>query len=105
MAHCAEVDNSGIVKRVIAVMEEYPDKNGGTLSCEQWCEKTYGGTWKKTSYNTELGVHKKGGTPLRKNFAGIGFIYDNSLDAFISPKPSENWNLDKEKGIWIKPNG
>jgi|TARA_R100001460_G_scaffold95453_1_gene137610 hypothetical protein len=60
--------------------------------------------WKQTSYNTKGGVHKLGGTPFRKNFAGIGFTYDLQRDAFISPKPNFNsWTLNEETCLWEAP--
>ena len=59
--------------------------------------------WKQTSYNTIGGVHKLGGTPLRKNYAGIGFTYDEDRDAFISPKPYASWVLNEETCQWEAP--
>lgn len=98
MAHCAEIDNQGIVKRVIVVEENY-----GDLTCEQWCEKTYGGTWLKTSYNTRAGNHEQGGVPLRGNYAGVGYSYDGKLDAFLPPKPFKSWKVDKKTCTWKAP--
>ncbi len=110
MAHCAELDNQGIVLRVIVVNEMYDD-----LTCEQWCEKIYGGTWIKTSYNTKGNVHYEpsglkpdDGVPFRKNYAGMGSKYDFTLDAFIAPQPFPSWKLNKETCLWeapkVKPN-
>ena len=59
--------------------------------------------WKQTSYNTSGGVHKLGGTPLRKNHAGIGYTYDQSRDAFIAPKPFNSWILNEETCLWEAP--
>jgi hypothetical protein len=59
--------------------------------------------WKQTSYNTIGGVHINGGTPLRKNFAGIGFIYDEDRDAFIPPKPFNSWILNEDTCRWEAP--
>ena len=59
--------------------------------------------WKQTSYNTIGGVHKLGGTPLRKNHAGIGFTYDEDKDAFIPPKPFASWTLNEETCLWDSP--
>ena len=59
--------------------------------------------WKQTSYNTRGGVHKLGGTPLRKNYAGIGYIYDSQRDAFYSPKPFNSWTLNEETCLWEAP--
>jgi hypothetical protein len=59
--------------------------------------------WKQTSYNTYGGVHNNGGTPLRKNHAGIGYIYDEDRDAFISPKPFKSWILNETTCGWEAP--
>tara|TARA_R100000995_G_C3413930_1_gene90702 strand:+ start:247 stop:627 length:381 start_codon:yes stop_codon:yes gene_type:complete len=59
--------------------------------------------WKQTSYNTYGGEHKLGGTPFRKNFAGLGFKYDESLDAFIPPRPFTSWTLNEETCLWEAP--
>ena len=59
--------------------------------------------WKQTSYNTHGGVHSSGGTPLRKNHAGIGYTYDEDRDAFISPKPYNSWILNEDTCRWEAP--
>jgi hypothetical protein len=59
--------------------------------------------WKQTSYNTKAGVHTEGGTPLRKNHAGIGYTYDETRDAFIAPKPYNSWILNEDTCIWEAP--
>ena len=59
--------------------------------------------WKQTSYNTIGGVHKLDGTPLRKNYAGIGYTYDEDRDAFIPPKPYSSWILNEETCNWEAP--
>ena len=59
--------------------------------------------WKQTSYNTSGGVHKLGGTPLRKNHAGIGYTYDEDRDAFIAPKPYASWILNEDTCLWEAP--
>jgi len=59
--------------------------------------------WKQTSYNTHGGVHSSGGTPLRKNHAGIGYTYDETIDAFIPPKPFNSWILNEDTCIWNSP--
>jgi hypothetical protein len=61
------------------------------------------GQWIQTSYNTYGGVHKNGGTPLRKNYAGVGYTYDLVKDAFIPPKPFESWTLNDETCLWEAP--
>jgi hypothetical protein len=59
--------------------------------------------WKQTSYNTIGGVHNNGGTPLRKNHAGIGYTYDEDRDAFIPPKPFNSWILNEDTCLWEAP--
>jgi hypothetical protein len=59
--------------------------------------------WKQTSYNTHGGVHNNGGTPLRKNHAGIGYTYDEDRDAFIPPKPYASWTLNEDTCQWEAP--
>ena len=59
--------------------------------------------WKQTSYNTQGGVHKLGGTPLRKNFASKGYTYDEARDAFIAPKPLPSFILNETTCIWEAP--
>jgi hypothetical protein len=59
--------------------------------------------WKQTSYNTHGGVHSSGGTPLRKNHAGIGFTYDEDRDAFIPKKHFNSWILNEDTCLWEAP--
>jgi len=59
--------------------------------------------WKQTSYNTKGGVHSSGGTPLRKNHAGIGYTYDEDRDAFIPKKPYQSWILNETTCLWESP--
>jgi hypothetical protein len=61
------------------------------------------GEWIKTSYNTHGGQHTLGGTPLRKNYAGIGYTYDRTKDAFIPPQPFASWTLNEETCLWESP--
>ena len=61
------------------------------------------GHWIQTSYNTYGGEHSLGGTPLRKNFAGVGFTYDSEKDAFIAPKPYDSWTLNETTCLWEAP--
>lgn len=61
------------------------------------------GEWVQTSYNTHGGVHRTGGTPLRRNYAGIGFTYDRTRDAFISPQPFPSWTLNESTCCWDAP--
>lgn len=84
MAHWAEIDETNKVIRVLVGDNNDPAGDEGY----QWLVDNFGGTWIKTSYNTRGGVHTEGGTPLRKNYAGIGCLYDSIRDAFIPPKPA-----------------
>ena len=59
--------------------------------------------WKQTSYNTQGGVHKLDGTPFRKNYAGIGFTYDEDRDAFIPKQPFNSWTLNEDTCLWEAP--
>jgi hypothetical protein len=61
------------------------------------------GEWVQTSYNTWGGQHLAGGTPLRKNFAGVGFTYDSVKDAFIPPQPFASWILNNTTCLWEAP--
>lgn len=97
MAHWAELDENNIVTRVLVGSNEDPDEG------YQWLIDNLGGTWVKTSYNTQGGVHSLGGTPLRKNYAGIGYSYDETRDAFIPPKPFASWNLNEDTCLWEAP--
>jgi hypothetical protein len=83
MAHWAEIDENGIVLRVTVGSNDDADEG------YQWLIDNLGGTWVKTSYNTIGGVHTLGGTPLRKNYAGVGYTYDSERDAFIAPRPED----------------
>jgi hypothetical protein len=63
----------------------------------------FGTGWIQTSYNTYAGVHKNVGIPLRKNYAGIGFMYDPTRDAFIPPQPYASWILNESTCLWNSP--
>jgi len=88
MSHFAKIVN-GVVETVIVAEQDFID--------------TQEGEWVKTSYNTHVGIHKSGGTPLRKNYAGVGFTYDRNKDAFIPPKPFESWTLNEDTCRWQPP--
>ena len=96
MSHFAKLDENNIVTFVTVGRDE-DDGLEAELS-----ERT-GDVYKQTSYNTSGGVHSLGGTPFRKNYAGIGFTYDAERDAFISPKPYESWLLVEETCQWEAP--
>jgi hypothetical protein len=99
MAHYAFLDENKIVTEVIVGKDEGEDG----IDWEQWYGEFRGQTCKRTSYNTVAGVHLNGGTPFRKNYAGIGFSYDEARDAFIGPKPFDSWILDEDSCTWHAP--
>jgi len=99
MAHFAEIDENNIVTRVLVVDNEQENRGQEFLATDLGL----GGTWIKTSYNTIAGVHSNGGTPLRKNYAGIGYTYDSVRDAFYAPKPFASWTLDEDTCTWNAP--
>lgn len=68
----------------------------------QWYGEFRGQVCKRTSYNTYGGQHNSGGTAFRKNYAGIGYTYDEVRDAFIPPNPSETAVLDEDTCLWIE---
>ena len=92
MAHFAKVNNGTVVQVIVAEPEffnTFVDSSPGQ--------------WIQTSYNTHGGVHTNGGTPLRKNYAGVGFTYDSVRDAFIPPKPYASWTLNEDTCLWDSP--
>jgi hypothetical protein len=90
MSHFAKVENN-IVTQVIVAEQDVIDLG------------LFGTGWIQTSYNTRGGQHILGGTPLRKNFAGVGFTYDTNKDAFIPPKPFNSWILNDDTCLWEAP--
>ncbi len=88
MSHYAKIEG-GVVTQVIVAEQDFID--------------TQEGTWVQTSYNTHRGVHTLGGTPLRKNYAGIGYTYDAARDAFYAPQPYPSWSLDEGTCYWGPP--
>ena len=90
--HYAKIENN-IVTQVIVAEAEFFDTFVDTSP----------GEWLQTSYNTQGGIHLNGGTPLRKNYAGIGFTYDKTRDAFIAPQPYPSWLLDEDTCTWSAP--
>ena len=99
MAHYAFLNENNIVTEVIV------GKNEGEENID-W-EVHYGNfrgqTCKRTSYNTSGGIHSSGGIPYRKNYAGIGYTYDEQRDAFISPKPYASFILNEDTCLWEPP--
>ena len=92
MGHFAKVVD-GKVTQVIVAEQEFFDTFVDTSP----------GTWLRTSYNTIGGQHTQGGTPLRKNYAGIGYSYDAIRDAFIPPQPFASWTLNEDTCQWDCP--
>ena len=104
MAHFAQLKNStnNAVVRVIVVHDnEAPTEEAG----KAFLKGLYGQNtiWKQTSYNTRAGEHLLGGTPLRKNFAGSHYVYDETRDAFIAPQPYPSWTLNETTCCWDPP--
>lgn len=99
MAHYALLDENFVVVQVI------PGKDEGTegVDWETWYGEFTGYACKRTSYNTRGNEHLLGGTPFRKNYAGIGYTYDPALDGFIPPKPYPSWVLKTETYLWEAP--
>ena len=92
MSHFAKVRNNQVEEIIVAEQDFVAG-----LPAES------GVRWIQTSYNTWAGQHMLGGTPLRKNFAGIGYTYSDELDAFIAPKPYASWILDTDTCQWTAP--
>ena len=88
MAHFAKVID-GVVDQVIVA------------DTKEWCEANLGGEWVQTSYNTIGNEHKLGGTPLHKNYAGIGYSWDGI--GFAAPKPYPSWSLNADSYLWEAP--
>jgi hypothetical protein len=99
MAHYAFLDGNNIVTEVIVGKDE--GEQG--IDWEQWYGDFRGQACKRTSYNTSGGVHSSGGTPFRKNYAGIGYTFDEARDAFIPPKPFASWVLNEDTCLWDAP--
>ena len=96
MAHFAQLDENNVVLQVIVIdNKDTADANGVEKEHigAAFCEKLLGGTWKQTSYNGNI----------RKNYAGIGYTYNESIDAFVAPKPYTSWVLNEETGTYEAP--
>jgi hypothetical protein len=99
MAHFAQIDENNIVTQVLVIDQE-------TINTGHFGDPS---TFVQTSYNTRGGVHygqdgqPDNGTPLRKNYAGIGYIYDSQRDAFYAPQPYNSWTLNEETCYWEAP--
>jgi hypothetical protein len=92
LSHWAEIDENNIVQRVLVGDNNDPNGDEGY----QWLLDNLGGTWIKTSYNAAT-------NGFRKNYAGIGYTYDPTRDAFIAPKPFNSWVLNEDTCQWEAP--
>jgi len=102
MAHFAKLGVGNIVETVIVVSNDVATTEQAGVD---FINKLYNtrDVWKKTSYNTFGEEHSSGGTPFRKNYAGIGYQYDQQRDAFIPPKPFNSWILNENTCLWNAP--
>jgi hypothetical protein len=95
MAHFVRIENGVVVQVIVVADKDTADEHG--VEKEEigiaFCSNLLGGTWKQTSYNARI----------RKHYAGIGYTYDETLDAFIAPKPFNSWLLDEDKAEWKAP--
>ena len=94
MAHYAFLDENYIVTEVIVGRDE------SNFDWERHYGDIRGQLCKRTSYNTIGGVHNNGGQPFRKNYAGIGFVYDPVRDAFYPQQPYPSWVLNEQTCLW-----
>jgi hypothetical protein len=99
MAHYAFLDNNNIVTEIIVGKDEGEDG----VNWEEKYSEIRGQTCKRTSYNTIGGVHRTGGESFRKNYAAIGYTYNEIRDAFIPPKPYNSWVLNESTCLWEAP--
>ena len=103
MAHYAFLDENNIVTEVIVGKNE----NEGNIDWEQHYGEFRGQACKRTSYNTVGGVHNGGGIPYRKNYAGIGYVFREDVNApegaFVPPCPGDGYVLDEATGLWELP--
>jgi hypothetical protein len=97
LAHFAQIENNIVTKVIVVDNKDTSNKEG--VEIEQigidFCSNLLGGTWKQTSYNGKI----------RKNYAGVGYTYDESRNAFIPPKPYSSWLLDENTCQWKAPVG
>ena len=92
MSHFAKVTNGTVTQVIVAELEFFATFVDSSP-----------GEWIQTSYNTHGGVHATSGAPLRKNYAGIGYTYDRTRDAFIPPQPYTSWLLNETTCLWQAP--
>jgi hypothetical protein len=99
MAHYCVLDNNNIVIDVFVGKDEFENE----IDWEQYYSNYLGKKCLRTSYNTHGGIHLKNENPFRKNYAGIGYFYDEVRDAFIPPKPFPSWMLNEDTCLWDAP--
>jgi len=102
MAHFAKLGAGNIIEKVEVVSNDIATTEQAGADFLNNLYKT-NDIWKQTSYNTFAGEHKTGGTPFRKNFAGVGYKYDQTRDAFIPPQPFNSWTLNETTCLWDPP--
>jgi|TARA_R110000796_G_scaffold85077_1_gene184893 hypothetical protein len=102
MAHFCKIGKGSKVEKIVVVHNNVATSEQAGID---FLNNLYGTNdiWKQTSYNTLEGVHLLGGTPFRKNYGSLGFKYDQTRDAFISPKPFGSWILNEETCHWEAP--
>ena len=95
MAHFAQLENNIVTQVIVVSNQDILDEHGQESEQKgiDFCSNLLGGTWKQTSYNGNI----------RKNYAGIGYTYDEGRDAFIPPKPFNSWTLNEETAQWEAP--
>jgi hypothetical protein len=95
MAHFAKLENNIVTQVIVVANQDILNENGQESEQKgiDFCSNLLGGTWKQTSYNARI----------RKNYAGIGYTYDETLDAFIPPQPFASWTLNNETARWEAP--
>ena len=103
MAHFAKIGAGNIVEQVIVVSNDIATTEQAGIDFLNNLYKDRNVVWKQTSYNTYGNKHTSGGTPLRGNYAGIGFQYDQTNDVFYAPQPFPSWTLDKTTWLWTSP--
>jgi len=106
LAHYAILDSNNVVIHVTTGKDENNTdyERDGKSSWEEWYRNYFNASdCKRTSYNTNANIHSLGGTPFRKNYAGKGYTYDSSRDAFIPLKPFASWVLNETTCIWEAP--
>ena len=102
MAHFSKLDSENKVLKVLVVSNDIVTTEQDGVDFLNNLHNS-NNVWKQTSYNTYGGQHRLGGTPFRKNYAGIGYTYDEDKDAFIPPKPYNSWILNETTCLWVAP--